>query len=158
MLPRRRRQYLFALAMLASGFVFITMGCGGGKSQASALIPTKTTLSASPAAPTLGNPVVLTANVAASSGTGQPTGSVTFTEGGTLLGTANLASGSASFTTNSLPIGVQAITATFGGDSTYSGSSSSNQSLDVVFTGVIAITTSDAAGDQSSTNLTLTTK
>jgi hypothetical protein len=158
MLPRRRRQYLFALAMLASGFVFITMGCGGGKSQASALIPTKTTLSASPAAPTLGNPVVLTANVAASSGTGQPTGSVTFTEGGTLLGTANLASGSASFTTNSLPLGVQAITATFGGDSTYSGSSSSNQSLDVVFTGVIAITTSDAAGDQSSTNLTLTTK
>jgi hypothetical protein len=144
--------------MLASGFVFFTIGCGGGKNQTPALIPTKTTLSASPAAPTLGNPVVLTASVAASSGMCQPTGRVTFTEGGTLLGTANLASGSASFTANSLPIGVQAITATYGGDSTYSGSSSSNQSLDVVFKGVIVITTSDSAGDQSSTNLTVSSK
>jgi multisubunit Na+/H+ antiporter MnhC subunit len=157
-LPRRRRKYLLALTMLASGFVFFTIGCGGGKNQTPALIPTKTTLSASPAAPTLGNPVVLTASVAASSGMGQPTGRVTFTEGGTLLGTANLASGSASFTANSLPIGVQAITATYGGDSTYSGSSSSNQSLDVVFKGVIVITTSDSAGDQSSTNLTVSSK
>jgi hypothetical protein len=56
-------------------------------------------------------------------------------------------------------LGVQAITATDSGNSTYNGSSSSNQSLlDVVFTGVIVITTSDSAGDQSSTNLTLTTK
>jgi hypothetical protein len=158
LLPRRRQKYLLALAMISCSFIFIGIGCGGGKSQAPALISTKTTLSASPAAPTLGNPVVLTANVAASSGTGQPSGSITFTEGGTLLGTASLASGSTSFTTNSLPIGVQAITATYSGDSTYSGSSSSNQSLDVAFTGVIAITTSDSAGDQNSTDLAVTTQ
>jgi Bacterial Ig-like domain (group 3) len=156
LLPRRRRNYLLALAMISCSFIFIGIGCGGGKSQAPALIPTKTVLSASPASPTLGDPVVLTANVAASSGTGEPSGSITFTDAGTLLGAANVASGSASFTTNSLPIGVQAITATYGGDSTYSGSSSSNQSLDVAFTGVIAITASDSAGDQSSRNLTLT--
>jgi hypothetical protein len=158
LLPRRRRNYLLSLTVIVFSSVLVTIGCGGGQSQTPALIATKTTLSASTAAPTLGNPVILTANVAASSGTGQPSGSITFTEGGTLLGTASLASGSASFTTNSLPIGVQAITATYAGDSTYSGSSSSNQSLDVVFTGVIAITTSDSAGDQSSTNLTLTTQ
>jgi hypothetical protein len=156
LLPRRRRNYLFALAMISCSVIFVGIGCGGGKSQTPALISTKTTLSASPAAPTLGIPVVLTANVAASSGTGQPSGMITFTEGGTVLSTVSLASGSASFTTSSLPIGVQAITATYGGDSTYSGSSSSNQSLDVSFTGVIAITTSDSAGDQSATNLTVT--
>jgi hypothetical protein len=158
LLPRRRRNYLLALSMIAFSTAFFAIGCGGGSTQTSALISTKTTLSASPAAPSLGNPVVLTANVVPSSGTGQPSGSIAFAEGSTILGTINLVSGSGSLTTSALPIGVQAITATYGGDSTYGGSSSANQSLDVAFTGVIAITASDSVGDQSSTNLTVITQ
>jgi hypothetical protein len=158
LLPRRRRNHLVALSMIAFSSVFFAIGCGGGNTQTPALISTKTTLSASPAAPTLGNPVVLTANVVPSLGAGQPSGSITFAEGSTTLGTVNLVSGSGSLTTSSLPIGVQAITATYGGNSIYSGSSSANQSLDVAFTGVIAITTSDSAGDQSSTSLTVITQ
>jgi hypothetical protein len=58
-----------------------------------------------------GQSVTFTATVTSVSGT--PTGSVTFTDGTTTLGTATLnASGSASVTATSLPVGTQTITAT----------------------------------------------
>ena len=157
LLPRRRRYVLLALTIISLSSVFFAIGCSGGSSPPPALITTTTALSLSPTAPTLGNSEVLTADVAPSSGTGMPTGSIVFSSGATSLGTATLASGSASVTTSSLPIGAQTITATFGGDSTYSGSSSTH-SLDVSFTGVIAIVASDISGDQSSANLTLSTQ
>ena len=157
LLPRRRRQVLLALTMISLSSVFFAIGCSGGNSAPPALITTTTALSASPTAATLGSSEVLTANVVPSSGTGMPTGSIVFSSGTTSLGTATLATGSASLTTSSLPIGAQTITATYSGDSTYSGSSSTH-SLDVSFTGVIAITASDSAGDQSSANLTISTQ
>jgi hypothetical protein len=158
LLPRRRRHRLLALTMITFSSVFFAIGCsGGGSNMPPALITTATALSVSPTAPTLGGSEILTANVVPSSGTGMPTGSITFSSGATSLGMATLASGSASLTTNVLPIGAQTITAAYSGDSTYSGSSSTH-SLDVGFTGVIAITASDCAGDQSSANLTVSTQ
>jgi subtilase family serine protease len=156
-LPRRRRHLLLALTMIAFSSAFFAIGCSGGSDPPPALITTTTALSASPTAPTLGNPEVLTANVAPSSGTVMPTGSIVFSSGTTSLGTVALSSGSASLTTSLLPIGAQTITATYNGDSIYSGSSSSH-SLDVASTSVIAITASDSVGDQSSTNLTVSTQ
>ena len=154
LLPRRRRYLHLAVLMIAFSAAFFAIGCSGGSDPPPALITTATTLSASPTTPTLGNTEVLTASVVPGSGAGMPTGSIAFSSGTTSLGAVTLVSGSASLTTSLLPLGAQTITATYGGDSTYSGSSSIH-SLDVTFTGVVAITATDSAGDQSSANLTL---
>jgi FtsP/CotA-like multicopper oxidase with cupredoxin domain len=83
---------------------------------------TKLTASASAIAP--GATETFTATVTGGSGT--PTGSVTFSNGSTSLGSATLnSSGVATFSTTSLPAGTNSITAVYGGDSTYSGSTSS---------------------------------
>ena len=52
------------------------------------------------------------------------TGSVTFYDGSTSLGSSTLSKGSASITTSSLSIGSHIITAVYGGNSTYSSSTS----------------------------------
>ena len=63
-----------------------------------------------------GTPVTLTATVAGVSH-GNVTGTVTFKNGATVLGTANLnAFGVAAFTTTVLPVGADSITAVYGGD------------------------------------------
>ena len=69
-------------------------------------------------------PVTLTASVSSSSGTPANGENVTFMSGSTSLGTAELASGAASLTTTSLPVGTESITAVYGGDSSFAGSSS----------------------------------
>jgi hypothetical protein len=52
------------------------------------------------------------------------TGTVTFTEGAAILGTGTLSSGVATFATAGLPVGSHAITSIYGGDSNYTGSTS----------------------------------
>jgi sugar lactone lactonase YvrE len=75
-------------------------------------------MSSSPRSPVLGQPVTLTATVTPSSGSGLPTGTVTFQDGTTTLGTASLdSSGSAKFTASSLAVAAHQITATYSGDS-----------------------------------------
>lgn len=93
---------------------------------------TTLTLTFDPAAPVFGQPVHYTATVVVTSpGTGVATGSVTFTEGiaatgNTVLGTAHLdATGVVVFTDASLPPGSHTVTATYAGDSNFSGSSGS---------------------------------
>jgi len=54
-----------------------------------------------------------------------PTRTVTFSDGGTSLGTDTLASGQATFTTSSLAVGSHSITGQYGGDRISSGSSDS---------------------------------
>jgi autotransporter-associated beta strand protein len=84
--------------------------------------PTTTTVSAAPASVASGQQVTLTATVSASSGT--PTGSVTFSDNGTSLGTAPLSGGHATLPA-SLALGSHTITASYGGDSTFAASQSS---------------------------------
>lgn len=70
-----------------------------------------------------GQPVTFTASVMSPART--PTGTVTFREGTTVLGTAPLdGSGQASFTTSGLPAGSYAITASYDGDSAFTGTTS----------------------------------
>jgi autotransporter-associated beta strand protein len=58
-------------------------------------------------------------------GTGTPTGTVTFRDGGVTLGTVPVAGGSVSFTTTApLSVGSHSITATYNGDSNFNSSSS----------------------------------
>jgi len=54
-----------------------------------------------------------------------PTGTVTFKNGGSTMGTATLSSGKATFTISTLSVGTHSITAVYGGDSNYVGSTSS---------------------------------
>ncbi len=65
----------------------------------------------------LGQSVTLTATVTGAGGT--PSGTVTFTDGATLLGSAHLAAGTASVSTASLAAGSHSIVSVYGGDDTF---------------------------------------
>jgi hypothetical protein len=78
------------------------------------------TISSSVNPGTAGQPVTFIASVSP----GSATGSVRFLDGAAVLGTASLSTGSASFTTSSLSAGSHSISASYGGDSNYNGSSS----------------------------------
>jgi hypothetical protein len=121
--------------LLGSGTFLLQSSSGGGTSPGS----TETTLSASASTVAAGQNVTLTATVAASSGSGTPTGTVTFLDGMTSLGTGTLnASGVATFSTASLAVGVHLLTASYGGATNFSASTSTAVSLTV---------TSGATGD-----------
>ncbi len=80
--------------------------------------PSATTLQASTNSIAANNPVTLLANVRPTVGSGIPTGTVTFLDGSTTLGTAALNSrGSASISTSALAVGIHTLTATYAGDS-----------------------------------------
>ena len=67
--------------------------------------------------------VTFTATVAVTGG--PATGTVTFKDGVTVLGTGTLAAGTATFATSTLSVGGHSITATYGGDATFTPSVSS---------------------------------
>ncbi len=90
---------------------------------------TTTTLSASATSVAKGSAVTLTATVSGTPGT--PTGTVTFYDGGTQLGTAALTSATASYSTSTLAAGTHSITASYGGDSNYMASNSSAVTITV---------------------------
>jgi hypothetical protein len=88
------------------------------------LIGTATSLTSSPNPSRHGQMVTFTATVTPTSGTGTPTGTVTFLDGSTTLGSPPLNSGVATFSTSSLSTGTHSITAQYGGDTNYGGSTS----------------------------------
>ncbi len=87
-------------------------------------IATTTILTSSTNPSVFGQSVTFTAAVTPTSGKGKPTGTVTFYAGSTPLGTATLSGKKASLKTTSVPVGSQAITAVYSGDSTYAPSTS----------------------------------
>jgi autotransporter-associated beta strand protein len=89
---------------------------------------TMITLSSSANPSVFGQPVTFTATVTAvAPATGTPTGTVTFSEGTTTLGTGILnSSGQATFQTSSLSVGTHLITATYSGDTTFSPSTTTS--------------------------------
>src|SRR5256884_463120 len=85
--------------------------------------PSATTLISSLNPSALGQAVTFTATVP-SSATGTPTGTVTFQDGASALGTGTLSGGTATFTTSALTAGTHSITAIYGGDANFTGSTS----------------------------------
>src|SRR5450755_1103789 len=79
---------------------------------------TTTTLASSQNPSSFGQSVTLTATVTAQSG-GTVTGNVAFFDGSTKLGTGPLSNGVANYTTTTLPIGADSITAVYNGNSSY---------------------------------------
>ena len=83
-----------------------------------------TVLTASPSPVYYGETITLTAKAAISEGVGTPTGSISFLDGSTVLGSSSLISGVATFTTSSLALGSNSLTAVYGGDTNFLGSTS----------------------------------
>jgi predicted outer membrane repeat protein len=81
---------------------------------------TVTHLTADPNSIVVGQSVQLCATVAATvSGIGIPTGTVTFLDGTSTLGTSTLANGGVCISTSGLSLGTHSITASYGGDSQF---------------------------------------
>ena len=114
----------------AAGTVDVTVTTPSGTSPTSSAdqftygTATTTSLSSSANPTTYGQSVTLTATVTASGGT--PTGTVWFNDGGNVIGTVTLNGfGTATFTTSALTTGSHSITAVYGGDANFFGSTSS---------------------------------
>jgi large repetitive protein len=90
--------------------------------------PTETLLTAAPNPATVGQAVKFTATVTPIPGSGAPTGTVTFKDNGTTIGTGTLAAvgniRQATFTTSALTLGSHTITAVYSGDADFIGSTS----------------------------------
>jgi large repetitive protein len=89
------------------------------------LTTTTTALAASPNPAVVGQSVLLTATVSPAP-TGSSLGTVSFYNGATLLGSGNVnSSGVATFSTSSLPMGANSLTAVYSGNTTFATSTSS---------------------------------
>jgi hypothetical protein len=130
--------YTTTAFQLAVGSNSITAKYGGNgtysSSTSSALTQTVNAASTTTAVSSGANPsvygqtVTFTATVTATSpGSGTPTGTVTFYDGGTSIGTGTLSGGSATYTTTAfqLALGSNSITATYGATTNYATSTSS---------------------------------
>lgn len=125
-------------------------GCGA------TVTATTTALSASPGSSSFGASVTFTATVAPTGGSGTPTGTVTFKDGAATLGTGALSGGVATFTTSSLTGGTHLITASYGGDSSFSGSTSSTFSYTVNAAGTTTSLGSSSTSPAYGQSITLT--
>lgn len=106
------------------------------------------TLTTSPNPSTLSNFVSMAATL--SSGIGAPTGSISFYDGATLLGTSTVAQGGASFQTSSLSAGSHTLTAVYSGDTNFGSITSSAVTQQVVdLTLSLASTSSTSATVQA---------
>ncbi|HET9281541.1 MAG TPA: Ig-like domain repeat protein [Candidatus Angelobacter sp.] len=101
-----------------------------------------TSLGANLLSPTLGQNVIFTATVNKGTGINVPTGTVTFLEGATVLGTGAVdSSGTATFQTTTLTAGTHNISASYGGDTLYLSSASTVVVIDVTTPGSTPTTT-----------------
>jgi len=92
-------------------------------------------------------------------GAGTPTGTVTFMDGSTTLGTGSLSStGTASFTTSTLAVGAHSITAAYGGDGNFTTSTSGtvSQVVSPAVTGLAVASASGTYGGTTTLTATLT--
>ena len=120
-----------SVALSGDGNTALTGGAGDNDGRGAAWVfekaPTSTSLSSSQDPSAAGETVSFTATVStAVTGAGTPTGTVTFLDDGTQIGTAPLASGQASFTTSALTPGDDTITASYSGDGEFAGSTRSS--------------------------------
>jgi autotransporter-associated beta strand protein len=120
-------------------------------------VSTTTVTGTTPAAPGFGEPVTLTATVTPTFGSVEPTGTVTFVDGGTPLGSGTLANSggiaTATFTTTAtqLTVGNHTITAMYahGTDTNYQDSTSATFTLTVARTKTVTVITAASPASPS---------
>jgi len=111
--------------------------------ETSSTVATITSLSDSSTPVISGQAITFTATVVPKSGSGIPSGTVTFSDGATQLGSASLNSfGSAPFNTSSLVVGSHSITAAYSGDANFAASTSAAVSVTISAPAKIATNTS----------------
>jgi hypothetical protein len=121
-------------------------GSSGMTTQVVNPASTTTALTSSANPSQSGQPVTFTATVSpVSPGAGTPTGTVTFSDGSTTLGTGSLSNGTATFSTSSLSVGTHNITATYGGDGNFTGSTSNTVAQSVTSKPATTTTTTIAS-------------
>ena len=96
-----------------------------------------TTLATSANPSTFGSSVTFTATVATNGGA--PTGTVTFSDGAKVLGTAPVAAGTAAYSLSTLALGAHSITAAYSGDANDATSLSSALNQQVLQAGAVAL-------------------
>src|ERR1019366_4338749 len=101
-------------------------GSSGTLSQAVNPAPTSTTVASSVNPSVFGQSVRFTATVSpVAPGAGTPTGTVTFLDGASSIGTGTLSGGVATFTTSALAVSSHTITTSYGGDGNFKGNTGS---------------------------------
>jgi Bacterial Ig-like domain (group 3)/FG-GAP-like repeat len=129
----------YSTSTLAIGSHSITVSYSGDGHYSAATSPAVTVnilaastvkLTSSANSVTYGMPVTLSAAV--TGGTPVATGTVTFSNGSTVLGTGTLnGSGVATYSTSSLPVGMDSVTAAYSGDANYAAATSGGLSITV---------------------------
>lgn len=118
-----------AITAVYAGDPNYTGSTSSAVSEVISLATSSNVLTASSTTVTATKPVTLTATLSSNGGT--PTGSVTFLDGATAIGTGNLANGIASMTTSTLAVGAHTVTAVYGGDTKDSTSTSNAVTITV---------------------------
>ncbi len=137
---------------VAHGYLLSTSG-GGGTGTHEVL----TSLHTSSMSTVYGQQVTLSATVTAESGSsGTPTGSVTFYDGTLNLGTVPLSGGSATLPFSDLPVGTDAITAEYSGDSVFAASTSTPVDVTVKLDGTSVSLKSSASQADAGEAITFT--
>jgi Bacterial Ig-like domain (group 3) len=156
----------FTTSSLAVGSHPITAQYGGDPNFASStsnpitqiinLKPSATTLTSSINPSVGGQSVTFTATVTSTAG-GTPTGTVTFADGATSLGTGALNAGVATFTKSFPTMGSHSITASYGGDTNFAVSTSSalSQAVNVAAFAPVSGIATVTAGQNVMINLTV---
>ncbi|MGO8756538.1 MAG: Ig-like domain repeat protein [Terracidiphilus sp.] len=156
----------FATSTLAVGTHSITATYAGDNFNSSATAiaisqvvdqtVTSDTVTATPNPGVQGTAETITDTVKVTSGAGTPTGTVTFTSGTTVLGTANLTAAGTATITPTLAPGTYSIVATYGGDTDDAGSASAAVPLTVDYSSTTAVTaTPDPSLYQQSVTFTV---
>jgi hypothetical protein len=135
-----------AITAVYAGDTNYVTSTSNGLLETITLATSSNTLTANPTTAIATKPVTLTATLTSNGGT--PTGSVSFLDGVTTLGTSNLNKGVATFTTSTLAVGSHSITAVYSGD-TKDGTSTSSAVIVTVnaATTAVALTPSQSPTD-----------
>ena len=119
----------------------VDIGASAAIDESVAKAATQTTVSTSPSSSTLGQSVTLTATVTVLDSPLDATGTVTFYDGGTVLGSGTLSGGVATLTTSALAGGDHTITAVYAGTATHLGSTSDPITHTVVVPAPVSVET-----------------
>jgi hypothetical protein len=106
---------------------------------------TRATLAVTSGRVPAGKAVTFAATIRPESGSGSPTGTVTFRDGGVIVGTVPLEHGSATLTLSALGAGSHSVTVTYNGDGRFAPSTSAAESVGITPTGTPATGTAPAA-------------
>ncbi len=158
LLPGRRKRITWMSLILVAAVSALTFGCGGGHKTTTPAGPQSDSMSLSSSSikAASGSWTTIKASLSGTNAA-SATGTVTFYDGAAILGKANLSSGSASLTINTLGVGIHSITAGYPGD-TLNLTSSTQTALQQAITGQTSfnvIASSGAVSQTTAVSLTL---